>query len=131
MTKEEKKSRPKRTPVGTRNILRGKDIPGYYVRWVNDTGDRIEVFKEAGYTPVYDADGDQSDKRAQNPKQLGSVVRKHVGGGVYAVLMKIPLEWYQEDQALKQQRVDEAEEAVDPARQLRGNEFYGSKLIKK
>ena len=40
--------RPKRTPIGSRNVLTvsGKD-PDFVYRIVNDVGDRIAMFQEA------------------------------------------------------------------------------------
>ena len=57
MTKESIAKTPRgrttRSPVNQRNILsvKGKD-PGYVYRIVNDTGDRIQMFEEAGYELV-------------------------------------------------------------------------------
>ncbi len=41
---------------------------------------------------------------------LGSIVRKNVGGGKFAILMEIPEEYYNSDQARKAER-DTAKEA--------------------
>jgi hypothetical protein len=45
---------------------------------------------------------------------MGDVVRKSVGGGRHAVLMEIPKEWYDEDQAEKQKEVDAREGSMEP-----------------
>jgi hypothetical protein len=95
-------------------------------RWVNDQEDRINMFKEAGYTPVV-GNADTSTPDARDPNKIGSIVRKHVGGGTYAVLMEIPEEFYKEDQEAKQHRVDEIEESYDPTKKIVEN-TYGIKM---
>lgn len=104
-------NRPKRVPIGTRNILTYPKIPGYVTRVVNDTEDRIERFKQAGYEPVesHELLGDQMVREAT---QVGSIVSKSVGLGTKGVLMKIKQEWYDEDQTTKQERVDKSEEML-------------------
>lgn len=112
-------TRPKRVPVGTRKVLVAEDRPGYHRRWVNDTGDRIQIFINAGYTPVQEQGADISDLRAQDPSKMGnSLVRKAVGDNLYAILMEIPLEFYNEDQKLKQDYIDEKEQSYDPTRKV-------------
>ena len=108
-------NRPKRVPIGTRNILIAEQREGYYRRWVNDIQDRLNQFKEAGYGHVTKGDADISDQRAQDPSKMGSsVVKKAVGGGMYAYLMEIPLEFYREDQSEKQAYLDKIEKDIDP-----------------
>lgn len=116
MTKETQPRRPRRTPInGTRQVLtvreRDKD-PEFVYRFVNDTGDRIEQFKEMGYEPVTDSNVQVGDKRVATVRAEGSVVTASVGGGVKAVLMKQKKEWYNEDQAAKQAQVDELEGSI-------------------
>jgi len=94
---------PGRIPVGSRDRLKFEEREGYHRRVVNDVDGRIEMFKQAGYelvtTPTAGA-----ELQAGDASQIGSVVRKPVGGGVDGVLMEIPKEWYEEDQAAKEQR---------------------------
>lgn len=101
-----------RTPLGAkRDILNVQDTPeGYVDRIVNDTEGRIERFKAAGYEFVPDAslgtdhvDGNQSNQ---------GVVSRDVGKGVTAYLMRQKVEYYEEDQAKKQEVVDETEEGM-------------------
>ena len=42
----------KRIPLGSRNILTAPKRPGFVRRFVNDKGDRITAFKDAGWNPV-------------------------------------------------------------------------------
>lgn len=126
-------NRPTRTPVsGARNILTvvGKD-PNYEYRWVNDTeaGMRIERFKAGGWEVVTkDADIKVGDKVIDQGSVVGSVTTRYVGQGQTAVLMRIPKEWYDEDQAAKWALIDEQEAAMqDPS--TSGN--YGSVSIQR
>lgn len=91
--------RPKRTPVsGNRDILTvsGKD-ENFEYRWVNDSGSRINQFKTAGYE-VVTHDVVVGDNKVGAATAVGSVVDKPVGLGTTAVLMRIPKEFYEEDQ---------------------------------
>ena len=99
------KKRPKRVPIGTRNILKYPARPGYHRRVVNDTEDRIKVFKEAGYEIVQNKSLPAGDPRAGDASQMGMPVAKNVGGGTKGVLMEIPQEWYDEDQKAKQDKI--------------------------
>ena len=103
----------KRIPIGYRNLLtvEGKEDDFEY-RWVNDVDGRPEKMEEVGYEPVTHkvSVGDSAVGRAS---QLGSAVSRPVGGGQKAVLMRIPKEWYDEDQAEKQKRVEQSEKAME------------------
>lgn len=102
-----------RTPVGSRNILtvKGKD-PNYEYRIVNDTDDRITQLQEAGYELVSDEAVDVGDKRVSQGTSVGSKKVFSVGQGIKAYVMRIKKEWYEEDQALKQRRVDAQESSI-------------------
>jgi hypothetical protein len=75
--------RPKRTPVGTRNKLtvQGKD-PNYVYRIVNDVGDRIQQFIDAGYEIVEAKDVRVGDKRVETASSEGSQAQVSVGGSI-------------------------------------------------
>lgn len=109
----EPKNRPKRVPLARRNILTAPKREGYVNRWVNDTDDRIEAFKNAGYE-IVSGDVQVGDNRVGSDSQMGSAVVKSVGGGTRAVLMQIKQEWYDEDQAEKYKRVKASESAMVP-----------------
>lgn len=100
--------RPARRPFGSRRQrLDNTPIPGYQCYWFNDLPGRIQQAKEAGYEHVLDADG----KPVQT---VGGVMEG--GGAIKAYRMKIPHEWYAQDQALK----EEPRALID--RQMRGEE---------
>lgn len=122
------KVRPKRTPISKRNILsvEGKD-PNYHYRIVNDTGDRIQAFKDAGYETVLASDVRIGDKRINSATPEGSVAQVSVGGGQKALLMRIPKEWYEEDQATKQTEINRLEQST-LQQALERNELKTGKL---
>jgi len=133
MTKElaqapAKRVRVQRTPVNGRNVLTvaGKD-PDKVYRFVNDIGDRVESFRQAGYEPVPAADVRIGDKRVGAASSEGSIAQASVGGGTKAVLMAIPKEWYDEDQEAKQAHVNELEQSMKQ-QALAQNELRQGKL---
>jgi hypothetical protein len=105
--------RVRRTPVGVRNVLTvGGKEPGFEYRIVNDTGDRVEQFKSAGYEVVSAKDVTVGDRRITAASAEGTAATVSVGGGVKGVVMRINKEWYEEDQARKQSDVDQTEAAT-------------------
>ena len=104
--------RPKRIPIGTRNVLTYPPIPGYVTRVVNDVEDRIARFKEAGYEVVTREEIGLGDPACGVSGSVGSEVSKPVGAGRRGVLMKIKEEFYKEDQAAKQTHVDAGEDGL-------------------
>ena len=105
--------RVRRAPVGVRNVLTvsGKD-PAYEYRIVNDSGDRVQQFLEAGYEICQASDVRVGDNRVNKASPEGSLAQASVGGGMKAMVMRIPKEYYQEDQAAKAKYVDETEAAT-------------------
>ena len=92
--------RGKRSAFGSVSLkLSHPPIPGFVLRWVNDTGDGLRMSKviEAGFTFVNGPDG----RRIQ---RLVGV--KERGGGLVAYLMKRPEAFSQEDRAELQERRD-------------------------
>lgn len=112
---ERAKKRPQRTPLGARNRLTvsGKD-PNFVYRWINDQEDRVERAKEAGYELVPKSGHAVGDPRAAEASPMGAFTSKAVGGGTTAYLMRIPKEYYEEDQAAKQSALAETERGMKP-----------------
>lgn len=109
---KESERRPKRIPLGTRNVLRYPDRPGYHRHVINDVDDNILVHQQAGYEIVQKKNLPSGDPRAGEASQMGMPVSKDVGHGVKGVLMEIPQEWYDEDQALRQNKIKSDESAM-------------------
>jgi hypothetical protein len=102
-----------RTPVGGRQVLSvaGKE-PGYHYRIVNDDGDRIQQFLDAGYEFVEANTHRVGDKRVNQATPEGTRAQVSVGAGQKAFVMRIRDEWYKEDQAKKQLHVDHLEQTI-------------------
>ena len=105
--------RPQRVPVGTRNVLTvaGKDA-NYAYRIINDSGDRVQEFMDAGYELVEANSVRVGDKRVNSGSSEGSKAQLSVGQGQKAFVVRIKKEWYEEDQQVKQRRVDDLEAAT-------------------
>lgn len=104
--------RVKRKPVGMANRLSvtNKD-PNFVYRWVNDKDGRVAMFKEAGYEIVNPEDAGLDKSRLEGGMTVDNAV--HVGDGTKAVLMRQKKEFYEEDQAEKAKRVDQALKSLD------------------
>lgn len=119
-TGERVAERPSRTPIHEQRdklALKGIDDPNFVFRVVNDTPGRIDKFLKAGYeivlTSMYpDANIQLADPTAGQAGQEGSPVKIGVGRGVQGYLMRIPVEWYNEDQLAKELQLQELEEQM-------------------
>ena len=116
MTKEIAKTperRTRRTPLEGRNILTvsGKE-EGYVYRFVNDTGDRVQAFLDNGWEKVPAKNVRVGDKRLGVAGTEGSDAMASVGQGTKAYVLRIREDWFEEDQAAKQAKVNATEEAT-------------------
>lgn len=120
--RSQRQARTGRTPVTERNVLsvKGKE-PGYHYRIVNDTGDRIQQLMDAGYEIVDAGSVQVGDKRIAAVNPEGTKAQVSVGGGTKAYVMRQKQEWYDEDQAAKQARVTQSEEAIKNLPGFTGN----------
>ena len=92
-------ARPARKPFGSHvQKLSYPAREGFHRHWFKDTPGRIDRALEAGYAHVKGTDG-------KNVATGGGVSES--GGKQTLYLMEIPLEWYREDQALKDAQRDE------------------------
>jgi hypothetical protein len=101
----------KRIPLGTRNVLTAPKKVGFVRRFVNDKGDRIESFKDAGWN-IADDKVQVGDPKIGRAGSLGSLTNPHVGGGQRAVLMEIPEGLYNEDRAVSQAKITKIENEI-------------------
>ena len=118
MTKAKSETKPvrpiranRRKRIGRGNVLTAQARPGFVRRYVNDKPGRIQEFLDAGYTPVTDGQR-PGDEQVGDSKLPGTTVAKHVGNGMNAYLMEIPLNFYEEDQAEKQEENDRQVEGI-------------------
>lgn len=123
------RGRTKRTPINGRNILSvSNKEAGYEYRFVNDVGDRVEIFKERGWELVDSKDVRIGDRRVESASSLGSKAQASVDKqGTKAFLMRIPRDWYEEDQAEKARAIAEQELSMKQ-QALSNNELRTGKL---
>ena len=90
--------RPRKAGYGeAEQKLAWPEIPGFRLFWANDEPGRVADLLEKGYSHV-EKDG----------KPVSRVVGKgQMGGGLIAYLLKIPMEWYNEDVLNSQASEDE------------------------
>lgn len=121
---ETQKPAKKRRPVGLQNRLEilNQDPTRVY-RLINEDPARVAQFESAGYriedVQAYMAGAKKGGKGSSTDNMF------HAGGGQKQVLVSIEKEFYDEDQALKQAKVDAIEAQIKnkTADGLQG--FYG------
>jgi hypothetical protein len=108
--------RVKRKPFDGRNRLKvkGDKDPNFFYRIANDTEDRIPDLLEAGYVLANDEGLRVGDSRVDATSAVGKTREISVGQGTKAVLLKIPKEYYDEDQAAKEEYHKKTEAAMRP-----------------
>jgi hypothetical protein len=123
-------TRPKRTPIGQRNVLSvsGKE-EGYVYRIVNDTADRIQQFIDAGYELVDAGAVRVGDKRVNTATPEGTKAQVSVGKGDKAFVMRIKDEYFKEDQAAKAAEINRLEQTMK--QKASGTADYGALDIKR
>lgn len=104
IAKPERKAR--RTPAaGPRDKLSVYDKdPNFVYRWVRNDEGRVQWFKERGYE-VVNQPHKVGESTVDSGSPLGSAVTKFGGGNVTLVLMRILREWFDEDQAAKEEAI--------------------------
>lgn len=113
---KQKENRPTRVPVsGLRDILTvlNKDDE-YHYHFVSDSdarGGKILKYQRGGYTLVSADEVDIGEESVYKQHDGGSIVRVP-SGGKFLFLMKIRKDWYEEDQKLKQDQIDEVERSI-------------------
>jgi hypothetical protein len=104
--------KPKRVPMGRRQVLKLTGITddaNFYYRWMNDVGERLYHAQEAGYEFVQKDGLQAGDQNVESARGTESIMKKGVGLGITAYLMRIPIEIWREDQTVKQKLVDSME----------------------
>jgi hypothetical protein len=128
-----KVTRETRLPLGGfRNILTLENTnPNFHYFWaVDDTelGTEITRLRYAGYEFVRQNERVLvGEAQVYQTEDVGSLIRVPAGGGKYHYLMRIPLEWYEQDQAREAAKVDESELSIKGPQAGEGN--YGSVKI--
>ena len=109
---EKPKRQPrKRVPLGRRNVLTAPKRPGFVRRFVNNKGDRVQQFKDAGWNVVGE-NIEAGDPKAGKASNMGSLVNPSVGGGLRAVLMEVKEDIYEEDRRVAQDEITQVENEI-------------------
>lgn len=110
-----------RVPLGVPHLkLTVRDyqgqLQGYVGRWINDKPGRIQRAIQGGYMPVYRDALEVGEGEDYNPDQSTWVCQEvgtqESGQPLRAYLMKIKEAWYNEDQAKKQQSIDDIDRSI-------------------
>lgn len=113
-----KRERPQRASFGSpRQKLSVRPIEGFHLHWVNDSPGRVEEAQEGGYEFVGEEEIAVAGQAKQSNSDLGTRVKRLVGRGedgnaLFAYLMKIPIDWYEQDQKVIQDRVDAVDNMI-------------------
>jgi len=111
-------ARPRRSALARKNRLSVQyKKEGYFDRIVNTSTpagmQRVLDLQEQGYEIVSKEEaGMIGDKRVDNASALGSAATVSLGRGDIGVLMRQRIDWYREDQGLKQAEVDASEQTM-------------------
>lgn len=112
VTRSDTAGRPARIPVGSGNKLEfdGKD-PNYMYRVVNDVPGRVNMFLQAGYE-FCTTEQRVADKGIAEGTGADTRIMVNSGHGIKSFLMRIPKEYYNEDQARKIEAVKKSEDQM-------------------
>src|ERR1700679_777663 len=121
----------KRVPLHAQKPLMVAPREGYRRYIMNDVPGARERLELAGYTAVKNKADNLCDKDASKGSHLGSDLKITVNKGlnapsVTATVMEIPIEWYEEDAAAAQAKINKDEEVLDPAKHSVHGSKYGS-----
>lgn len=108
-----KRETKKRTPLG--GMVQKMQVPareGFVRRWVNDDPGRLANFQEAGYEFVSDLSAEESNSTDVSSRRSMVVGKNDDGSPKRAYLMEQNSEFYEEDQATKQEELDQVDAAI-------------------
>jgi hypothetical protein len=110
--KETPKPRNKRKPLGVRRskLAVPHEISGYHLRYINDEPGRIMQAMDGDYAFVEPQEVGLPENKDNRVRVL--VGSQENGEPLYAFLMKIPMEYYLEDQREKTKVLDQIDSAI-------------------
>lgn len=110
-TPEQRRASRQRLPFGIprSKLSVYKEVPGYHLHWVNDEAGRIYAAEQGGYEFV---EPQEVGVDTQETRVKVLVGKTESGDGLFAYLMKIRQEWYEEDQEEIQSQIDSIEYAM-------------------
>lgn len=132
--KNDKKIKIKRVPLHQQNVFKAEAREGYKRYWVNELPGEVDRYILAGWDIVLQQGFESHDDMSQVESQMDSVVRRIVNKGMdapcrTAVLMEIPIEHYEADQAAEQAEITRVEKTFDPTSEMTNRNFYGGVSI--
>jgi hypothetical protein len=100
--------------------------PNYHYHWINDTAGRIEEAAAGGYTFVSRNEISLAPGVIEKNSELGDKVsmivgKQESGDSLRAYLMRIPLDWYEANQAEQQLRCDQVDKVITQGRVTNAN----------
>jgi len=104
-------NKKQRVPLKQQKKIGVRAKKGYYTRLVNDVGDRIANFLQAGYSFREDV-VKEGNTASKDLTQSGKIACQQVGAGIMGYYLDVPQEWKDEDDARKQAELDERERAI-------------------
>jgi hypothetical protein len=106
------RQRNKRKPFGVPRLKLSidKQLEGYHYRWVNDEPGRIAQALSGDYAFAEPEEVGREDTDDGKVRELAGTNKD--GSAMYAYLMRIPYEFYLEDQSDKQAYLDEVDKAI-------------------
>lgn len=110
-TENDRPQRPERIPFNTPRMRLGvpRQLPGYFLYWVNDDRGALEQAQRGGYEFVEPSEVGMTDKASQVIVRVG---QKDNGEALYAYLMKLRDEFREEDLALQREPIDRFEQQI-------------------
>ena len=104
--------RNKRKPFGVARLKLSidKQLEGYHYRWVNDEPGRIASAQSGDYAFAEPLEVGREETEDGRVREL--VGTNKDGSSMYAYLMRIPLDFYLEDQQEKQAYLDDVDNAI-------------------
>lgn len=114
-----------RVPFGAnrQKLAVRQEFPGFVLRWVNDTEDRLARAEAGGYVFVTKSElgetlgeGQLHQENTDLNSRVSKVVSKGVDSPIRAYLMKIKKAWYEADQKAKEEVNQEVDNAIQRGR---------------
>ena len=95
----------------------------------DDKGSRIWKFKRGGWDLVTldteDSELAVGQEAVYKSKEQGTLIRLHTGEGRYSYLMRIKKEWFEADQAAKEEAIKETEAGIFGSVSSEGDANHG------
>src|ERR1044072_6130810 len=104
--------RPFGVPVSRLGVNEAYLDEAYRYRWVNDEPGRLHLAQESGYSFVEPSEIGRGDAEGETRVKELVGVQRNDKDPLFAYLMKIPVEWYEEDKAIRDTSQDKFDEAI-------------------